>query len=68
MVKAVKQLVVLIVVAGVAIGAFVYLSNNSGKGAVSDEGGATARNEGNKQPKKIRLEEKYGITSDGFGP
>ncbi len=66
--KLIKQLVVLIVVAGVAIGAFVYLSSNSGKGAVSDDGGATAKNEGKKQPKKMRVEEKWGVTSEGLGP
>ncbi len=63
--KLIKSLVVLVLVAGAAIGAFVYLSN-SNIGAT--DGDRAARTEKKTQPKKMRVEEKYGFTTEGLGP
>ena len=63
--KLVKSLVVLVIVAAAAIGGFVYLSNSK----IGSTDGDTAARTGKKtQPKKMRVEEKYGFTSEGLGP
>ncbi len=63
--KLVKSLVVLVIVAAAAIGGFVYLSNSN---IGSTDGETAARTETKTQPKKMRVEEKYGFTSEGLGP
>ncbi len=63
--KLVKNLVVLVIVAAAAIGGFVYLSNSN---IGSTDGDTTTRTEKKTQPKKMRVEEKYGFTTEGIGP
>ena len=65
MAKLMKSLVVLVIVAAAAIGGFVYLSNSK---IGSTDGDRTAKTEKKTQPKKVRVEEKYGFTSEGLGP
>ncbi len=65
MAKLVKSLVVLVIVAAAAIGGFVYLANSN---IGSTDGDTTAQTEKKPQPKKVRVEEKYGFTSEGLGP
>ncbi len=65
MAKLVKSLVVLVIVAGAAIGGFVYLSNSN---IGSTDGERATQPEKKPQPKKVRVEEKYGFTSEGLGP
>ena len=63
--KLVKNLVVLVIVAAAAIGGFVYLSNSN---IGSTDGDRAAPTEKKTPPKKVRVEEKYGFTSEGLGP
>lgn len=63
--KLVKSLVVLVIVAAAAIGGFVYLSNSN---IGSTDGDTAAQAEKKTPPKKIRVEEKYGFTTEGIGP
>ena len=63
--KLIKSLVVLVIVAAAAIGGFVYLSNSK---IGSTDGDRAAKTEKKTEPKKMRVEEKWGFTSEGIGP
>ena len=64
--KAIKSLVVVLIVGAAAIGALVYLSNNSNTGSSRDDAEATI-NEKKDKP-IMRVEEKYGFTTEGIDP